>query len=221
MANNLIKKAKKSGYPKDKVFLNFFKQLENVNVIEPEEPTIPTYTPFVAQKKDIDKSTLCSINSPFDLLHADIADIRFLAKSAVDPHYCLVVVDLFTQKIYTYPVKKRNLLAKKMELFYNDIGEKRNLNDKIRLQVDLESQQNEIKKLNKKHNVDMFSAKVRGGKAFAAKQKIRELKKLLLKSKNNDKRNKIKINPNKLIQRTTNNLNKTPTEKYGIEPETV
>ena len=67
----------------------------------------------------------------------------------------------------------------------------------------------------------MFSAKVRGGKAFAAKQKIRELKKLLLKSKNNDKRNKIKINPNKLIQRTTNNLNKTPTEKYGIEPETV
>ena len=189
--------------------------------MEPEEPIIPTYTPFVEQKKDIDRSTLCSINSPFDLLHADIADIRFLAKSAVDPHYCLVVVDLFTQKIYTYPMKKRHLLAKKMELFYNDLGEKRNLNDKMRLQVDLEFQQNEIKKLNKKHNVDMFSAKVRGGKAFAAEQKIRELKKLLLKSKNNDKRNKIKINPNKLIQRATSNLNKTPTEKYGIEPETV
>ena len=56
--NNLIKKAKKSSYPKDKVFFNFFKQLENVNIIEPEEPIIPTYTPFVEQKKDIDRSTL-------------------------------------------------------------------------------------------------------------------------------------------------------------------
>ena len=51
----------------------------------------------------------------------------------------------------------------------------------------------------------MFSTKVRGGKAFAAEQKIRELKKLLLKGKSNDKRNKIKINLNKLIQRATNN----------------
>ena len=42
-----------------------------------------------------------------------------------------------------------------------------------------------------------------------------------MRSKNNGKRNKIKINPNNLIQRATNNLNKTPTEKYGIEPETV
>ena len=118
-------------------------------------------------------------------------------------------------------MKKRHLLAKKMELFYNDIGEKRNLNDKMRFQVDLEFQQNEIKKLNKKHNVDMFSTKIRGGKAFAAERKIKELKKLLLRSKNNNKRNKIKINLNKLIQRATNNLNRAPTEKYGIEPETV
>ena len=153
VTNNLIKEAKKSSYHKEKVFLNFFKQLENVNVIEPEEPIIPTYTPFVEQKKDIDRSILYGINSPFDLLHADIADILFLAKSAVDPHNCLVVVDLFTQKIYTYPMKKRHLLAKKMELLYNDIGEKRNLNDKMRLQVDFEFQQNGIKKLNKKYKV--------------------------------------------------------------------
>ena len=47
VTNNLIKKAKKPSYPKKKVFLNFFKQFENVNVTEPEEPIIPTYTPFV------------------------------------------------------------------------------------------------------------------------------------------------------------------------------
>ena len=62
---------------------------------------------------------------------------------------------------------------------------------------------------------------LRGGKAFAAEQKIRELEELLLKGKNNDRRNKIKINSNTLIQRATNNLNKTKSEKCGIEPETM
>ena len=53
----------------------------------------------------------------------------------------------------------------------------------MRLQTNLEFLQREIMKLNKKYNVLMFSTKVRGGKAFAAKQKITEFKKLLLKSK--------------------------------------
>ena len=38
-------------------------------------------------------------------------------------------------------------------------------------------------KVNKKYNVLMFSTKMRGGKAFEAEQKIREFKKLILKSK--------------------------------------
>ena len=42
----------------------------------------------------------------------------------------------------------------------------------IREKKDLEFQQNEIKNLNKKYNVEMFSTRVRGGKAFVAKQKI-------------------------------------------------
>ena len=52
----------------------------------------------------------------------------------------------------------------------------------MRLQTDLEFKQNEIKKLNEQYNVEMFHRKVRGGKAFAAEQKIREFKKLLLKA---------------------------------------
>ena len=40
-------------------------------------------------------------------------------------------------------------------------------------QVDLEFQKYDIKELNKKYNVEMFSRKVRGRKAFAAEQKIR------------------------------------------------
>ena len=137
-----------------------------------------------------------SINSLFDLLHADIADIRFLAKSAADPHYCLVIVDLFTQKVYTYPMKQCHLLSKKMEVFYNDILSNRTDNKIMRLQMDLEFQQNEIKQLNKKFNVEMISTKSRDGKAFAAEQKIRELKKLLLKGKANNEKDKIQIRIN-------------------------
>ena len=40
----------------------------------------------------------------------------------------------------------------------------------------------------------MFSTRLRGGKAFVVEQKFRELKKLLLKSKIIEKRNKYKIN---------------------------
>ena len=46
----------------------------------------------------------------------------------------------------------------------------------MKLQVDQEFQQVRIKDLNKQNNVEMFSTSPRGGKAFAAEQKIRELK---------------------------------------------
>ena len=45
------------------------------------------------------------------------------------------------------------------------------------LQTDLEFNQNKIKELNKKFDVDMLHTRLRGGKIFAAEQKIRELKK--------------------------------------------
>ena len=53
----------------------------------------------------------------------------------------------------------------------------------MRLQTDREFQQTAIAKLNKEFEVDMYSTNLRGGKAFAAEQKIRELEKLLLRSK--------------------------------------
>ena len=46
----------------------------------------------------------------------------------------------------------------------------------MRLQIDNKFQQVRIKDLNDVNNVGMFTTSVRGGKAFAAEQKIRELK---------------------------------------------
>ena len=214
----LIKKVKKSRYEKDSVFINLYDKVKHINI--EEENTVPIFTPFVESKKNIDKSTLYSFNEPFQLLHADIADIRFFSKSAVDPKYCLLFVDLFTQKIYTDPMKKRNNLKRKMEIFYQEVDQK-GKEKMLRLQIDLEFQQNEIKKLNKKYNVEMFSTHLRGGKAFAAEQKIREFKKLLLKVKTFYQKSKTKFKPYEIIRKVTANMNKTKTVKYQIEPEDV
>ena len=67
----------------------------------------------------------------------------------------------------------------------------------MRLQTDLEFKQNKIKKLNEQYSVEMFHSKVRGGKAFAAELKIREFKKLLLKSKQFEKDKEKRIKQNK------------------------
>ena len=67
----------------------------------------------------------------------------------------------------------------------------------------------------------MFSTRARGGKAFAAEQKIREFKKLLLKIKSLYKKNGMRVKLNELIKKTTTNMNKTKTSKYQIEPEYI
>ena len=218
----LLNKGRKSNYEKDKVFYNLFSKIEDKNVIyEKKKDRLPFYTPFIPQKKNIDRSTLYSLNGPMQFFHADIAYLQFLAKSAVDPKYALVCVDLFTSKIYVYTMRKRSSLANKLEKFYQDIQKKRSDNEKMRLQTDQEFQQNEIKKINRKYNVEMFSSRIRGGKAFAAEQKIRELKKVIFKTKRNYKLQKKKINSKQIIEKAVENLNKTNSEKYGVAPETI
>ena len=87
----------------------------------------------------------------------------------------------------------------------------------MRLQVDQEFQQFQIKDSNKKDNVEMFSTSLIGGKAFAAEQKIRELKKRIAKLMGQ----KLKLTPKKIIELSTTNMNIMPSLKYGISPENI
>ena len=114
LSNSVLKKASKSFYEKDKVFVNLYNQLEE-KIFYQKRNILPVVTPFISSKSNVDHSTLYSIDKPFELLHVDIADTRFLAKSAVDPKYCLLLVGLFTSKVYVYPMKNRSLLLKKIE----------------------------------------------------------------------------------------------------------
>ena len=92
----------------------------------------------------------------------------------------------------------------------------------MRIQTDLEFQQNEIKRLNKKYNIEMFSGNIWGGKAFAAEQNIREFKKLLFKSKKLHKATSSKrIEPLKIIKKVTKNLNNIKSQKYGYLTEEI
>ena len=79
-------------------------------------------------------------------------------------------------------MRKKSNLSQKLELFHKEVQPKRAKDERMRLQTDQEFQQNEIKKLNLKYDVDIFSSRIRSGKAFAAEQKIREFKKILFKS---------------------------------------
>ena len=97
-----------------------------------------------------------------------------LGKNATFPQYVLVIVDLYSSKVYTYTRKSRKQILQKMKLFYDEVRSKRKGN-RMRLQVDSEFQQAKIKDLNDENNVEMFTSSVRSGKAFAAEQKIREL----------------------------------------------
>ena len=226
ITRTLLNKGRKSSYEKDKVFYKIFNLIEDKDIIydfDTDKPKLPFYTPFVEQKKDIDRSSsLYTINGPMQFFHADLAYLQFFAKSAVDPKYALVCVDLFSSKIYVYSMRKKSNLAQKMELFYKEIEKKRNQKEKMRLQVDLEFQQNEIKKLNQKYNVEMFSTKIRGGKTFAAEQKIREFKKILFRSKRLHKSTKTsRLDAKKLIRNAVQNMNNTNSQKYELAPNTI
>ena len=88
-------------------------------------------------------------------IYADIANLEFLGKNATFPPYVLVIVDLFSSKVYTYPMKSRKQIRQKLEQFFRDVKSKRN-SKKMRLQVDQEFQQVKIKDLNELNNVSMF-----------------------------------------------------------------
>ena len=148
-------------YAKDKRFFKLVNFLDNKSSNAIFEPDSVKRTDYV-EKGDIDHSTL----------------------------YVLVLVDLFLSKIYTYPMKSRKQIRLKLEEFYREVRSKRK-GQKIKSQVDQEFQQVKIKYLNDLNNVKMFSTSLRGGKAFAAEQKIRELK--TRKAKLNNE--KLKISP--------------------------
>ena len=67
----------------------------------------------------------------------------------------------------------------------------------------------------------MFTTNVRAGKAFAAKPKIRELKKIILKIKEMSDREKTKITPTTTTTGSAEYISNIANEKYKLTPEEI
>ena len=150
----LLVKFKKSKCAAD---INFFNIVNNSVIFDSDNVNRTDYV----EKREIDRSTLYSFSSPFELFHAYVRNLEFLGINATFPGYVLVLVDLFSSKIYTCPMKSRKQITRKLEQFYQEVKEKRK-GKKMRLQVDQEFQQLKINELNKQNNVQMFTTSLRG-----------------------------------------------------------
>ena len=208
----MLKKFEKSKYAIDSLLLK--PTILADNRLKDEEK-IPTKADFI-KKREVDRPTLYSFDGPFQLVHADVGNLEFLGSSATASRFVLLAVDPYSSKVYVYQMHSRKQILPKIALFYNEIKNK--IKNKLtRLRVDNEFQQVKLKDLNEMNNVEMFTTSVRGGKAFAAEQKIRELKTRI--SKLNAQ--KLKISSTKVILNSAINMNNVPGEKYRLTPEEI
>ena len=76
-------------------------------------------------------------------MHADVRNLEFLGSSATTPIYVLLAVDLYSSKVYVYPMHSRKQILQKIASFYNEI--KKRSNKLMRLQVDDEFQRVKVK----------------------------------------------------------------------------
>ena len=120
--NRLLKKLKKSKYDKDSLLLKLIGSVEQFDNGE----KVPTRVDYV-EKREIDSLTLYSFDGPFQLIHADVGNLEFLGKSATVRRYVLLVVDIYSSKVYVYPMRSRKQFLHKMKQFYEDIKNKRNI----------------------------------------------------------------------------------------------
>ena len=100
----LFKKLKKSTNVNNKKLLKLINEAENsIEEFKKNHNKIPIRLDDL-EKREIDRSTLYCFNIPFQLMHAETANLEFLGKSAAVPKHALLIVDLFSSKVYVYPM---------------------------------------------------------------------------------------------------------------------
>ena len=88
----LSKNLKRSTYVNNKKLLKLINVSENsIEGFNKNDNKISIRIDYV-EKREIDRSTLYSLNSPFQLMHADIANLEILGKSATVRYALLIVV---------------------------------------------------------------------------------------------------------------------------------
>ena len=117
-----MKKFKKLKHAKDSLLLKLIYLVDNK--LENEEK-VPARVYYV-EKREIGRSTLYNFDGPFQLIHADVESLKFLGKNVTTPRYVLLVVDLYSLKVYISPMCSRKQILQNMKQLYNEIKNKRN-----------------------------------------------------------------------------------------------
>ena len=111
-------------YVNDKKLSKLINIAENsIEKFNKTEDKIPMRLDYV-EKREIGRSTLYIFNGLFQLVHADIANLEFLGKSGTTPKYALLMVDLYSSKVYVYPMRSQKQLLKYLKEFYDEMKNK-------------------------------------------------------------------------------------------------
>ena len=89
-----LKQLKNSTYDKDSLLLKLILLADS----KLDESKVPTRVDFVG-KREMDRSTLYNFDKSFQLVHADVGNLELTI-----PRYVLLVVDLYSSKVYVYPM---------------------------------------------------------------------------------------------------------------------
>ena len=81
--DRLFKNLEKSKYVKDKELVNFINNVEDLKAINKTDSKIIPLRLDYFEKREIDRSSLYSVDGLFQLVHVDVANLEFSGKSAI------------------------------------------------------------------------------------------------------------------------------------------
>ena len=102
----------------------FYKLQARIEDDDDDKVKVPFYTPFLEQKKDIDCSLhFIVLKGPFELVHADVANIRFFQSLQLIQVIVYYVLIAFSSKFYVYPMKKGTFQQKSLQFFIKKLNQ--------------------------------------------------------------------------------------------------
>ena len=147
---------------------------------------------------------------------ADLADISYLRPTAHEPRYILVVVDVYSQRVYLYGLYKKDKTIDAFKQFVRDTEGVRDEGVQVYVQTDegTEFFNRSTLQLFEDNGIRLFTTTMNRGHAFMAEQKIREVKKKMTKLKSLTP----KLSIAKTIELVETNMNATRIGYMDLSP---
>ena len=163
--------------------------------------------------------TQFSVSDKDQRFQADLADIGYLRATAHEPKYVLVIVDVYSQRVYLYGLYKKDKTVEAFKQFLDDTEGVRDKDVQIFVQTDegTEFFNKSLLQLFKNNGIKLFTTAMNRGHTFMAEQKIRELKKEMTKLKSLTP----KLSIAKALKTVESNINITRIGYMSLSPTEI